>query len=116
MKIESKGKKATKADESIGIFEKAKEPVPGLRPLGEVPPVRSGPASGSREPAPPDGEEERPEPQDVEPKLEVKEEEKAQTLAERFFSIDLLNLKQKSIATENGLIQVFFNRNDILNS
>ena len=40
----------------------------------------------------------------------------AQTLAERFFSIDLLNLKQKSIATENGLIQVFFNRNDILNS
>ena len=76
VKIEPKGKKATKADESIGIFEKAKEPVPGLRPLGEVPPVRSGPASGSREPAPPDGEEERPEPQDVEPKLEVKEEEK----------------------------------------
>ena len=41
-----------------------------------MPPVRSGPASGSREPAPPDGEEERPEPQDVEPKSEIKEQEK----------------------------------------
>ena len=40
----------------------------------------------------------------------------SQTLAEQFFSIDLLNLKQKSIATENGQIQVFFNRNDVLNS
>ena len=60
VKAKPKGKKVTKADEPIGIFEKAKEPVPGLRPLGEVPPVRSGPASGSREPAPPDGEEERP--------------------------------------------------------
>ena len=76
VKTEPKGKKVTKANEPIGIFEKDKEPVPGLRPLGEAPPVRSGPASGSREPAPPDGEVERPEPQDVEPKLEVKEEEK----------------------------------------
>ena len=49
--------------------------MPRLRPLGEVPPVRSGPSSGSRGPAPSDGEEERPEPQDVEPKSEVKEEE-----------------------------------------
>ena len=76
MKAEPKGKKLTKADEPIGIFEKAKEPAPRLRPLGEVPPVRSGPSSSSAGPAPPDGEEERPEPQDVEPKSEVKEEEK----------------------------------------
>ena len=75
MKTEPKGKKLTKADEPIGIFEKAKEPVPRLRPLGEVPPVRSGPSSNSAGPAQPDGEEERPEPQDVEPKSEVKEEE-----------------------------------------
>ena len=47
---------------------------------------------------------------------ELASQSPSQTLAERFFSIDLLNLKQKSIATENGLIQVFFNRNDILNS
>ena len=76
VKTEPKGKKLTKADELIGIFEKDKEPVPRFQPLDEVPPVRSGPASGSREPAPPDGEGERPEPQDVEPKLEIKEEEK----------------------------------------
>ena len=76
VKMESKGKKTTKPDEPIGIFEKAKEPAPRLRPLGEVPPVRSGPSSSSAGPAPPDGEEECPKPQDVEPKSKVKEEEK----------------------------------------
>ena len=75
LEIESKGKKPSKPDEPIGIFEKAKEPVPKLRPLGEVPPVRSGPASGSGDPAPPDEDRVRPEPQDDMPKSEVKKEE-----------------------------------------
>ena len=50
--------------------------MPSFRPLGEVPPVRSGPASSSRDPAHPDEERVRPEPQDDElPKAEGKEEE-----------------------------------------
>ena len=38
----------------------------------------------------------------------------AQTLAEQFFSIDLLKKKEKSVAIENSIFQVKINRNVIL--